>query len=53
MSEISKADFDEIFEDTSDKFYSLDVASDVRALGGLGLLSVEGERRCADNGSRV
>lgn len=41
-SEISKADFDEIFKDTSDKFYSADVVSDVKALGSLGLLSGEG-----------
>jgi len=49
VSEISKADFDEIFEDTSDKFYSLDVVSDVRALGGLGLLSGEGRSVTWDN----
>ena len=42
LSEISKADFDEIFKDTSDKFYSADVVDDVRALGSLGLLSGEG-----------
>lgn len=42
LSEISKSDFDEIFHDTSDKFYSADVVNDVKALGSLGLLSGEG-----------
>lgn len=42
ISEISKVDFDEIFKDTSDKFYSGEVVSDVKALGTLGLLSGEG-----------
>lgn len=42
ISEISKVDFDEIFKDTSDKFYSSEVVNDVKALGSLGLLSGEG-----------
>ena len=42
LSEISKTDFDEIFIDSSDKFYSADVIHDIKALGGLGLLSGEG-----------
>lgn len=49
MSEISKADFDEIFKDTSDKFYSADVVSDIKALGSLGILSGEGRSVIWDN----
>lgn len=49
ISEISKQDFDEIFEDTSDKFYSTEVLNDIKSLGSLGLLSGEGRSVTWDN----
>lgn len=44
-----KGDFDKIFKDTSDKFYSTEVLNDIKSLGSLGLLSGEGRSVTWDN----